>query len=602
MDFRLLGPLEVDADGLPVSLGGARARGLLTLLLLHRNEVVPLDKIVDELWAEPPKTADQVVRVYVSNLRKALEPAQVILTRGSGYLLQVGADDVDVDRFDALRTEGRRLLAAGEAVQAAEALGDALALWRGAPLQDSAYERFAQSEIGRLEELRLATLEDLFDARLAAGQNSELVADLEQLVEANPLRERLRVQLMLALYRSGRQADALESYHRGRRHLVDELGLEPSETLRQLETRILQQDPALDRPDVSPRSVGAPPYRRRPAFRRAAVALLLVAVIVAALMAVTIGRGGGNAAQPRVALVVNELRSGSLTDSTRQGIDPIDGLNAAAEEVGIRTTILYGGSQETRFLRTVAAAARTSDLVVVEAIPRYEALSELTKRFPSTRFFVPDSVHDPDASFGGQQNVTGVDFDDRENGYLGGYLAGLMTHGPESVSAVGGRPIQTVRDLIAGFRAGARRARPGIRVLVDYSHDFSAQAPCERAANSQIDRGSRVVFDVAGSCGFGALAAANIRGVWGLGVDSDLHYLNSQILASVVKHFDRATQLAVTLFASRRLPGGRDLQFDLSSGSIGLVGINSRVPQTVRAKLEAVEAKLRAGDQTTARR
>ena len=209
MDFRLLGPLEVAVDGLPVSLGGVRARALLALLLLHRNEVVPLDKIVDELWAEPPKTAEQVVRVYVSNLRKALGPPQVILTRGSGYILQVGADHVDVDRFDALRTEGRRLLAAGEAGQAAEALGEALSLWRGAPLQDFAYERFAQSEIARLEELRLATLEDLFDARLAAGHDSGLVADLEQLVEANPLRERLRAQLMLALYRSGRQAEAL---------------------------------------------------------------------------------------------------------------------------------------------------------------------------------------------------------------------------------------------------------------------------------------------------------------------------------------------------------------------------------------------------------
>src|SRR5690349_24917467 len=119
MDFRLLGPLEVDADGLSVSLGGARVRALMALLLLYRNEVVPLDKIVDELWTEPPKTAEQVVRVYVSNLRKALEPSEVILTRGSGYFLQVGADDVDVDRFDALRTEGRRLLAAGEAVDAA---------------------------------------------------------------------------------------------------------------------------------------------------------------------------------------------------------------------------------------------------------------------------------------------------------------------------------------------------------------------------------------------------------------------------------------------------------------------------------------------------
>ncbi|HEU5373448.1 MAG TPA: BTAD domain-containing putative transcriptional regulator [Gaiellaceae bacterium] len=601
MHFRLLGPLEVDADGLPVSLGGARARALLALLLVHRNEVVPLDKIVDELWTEPPKTAEQVVRVYVSNLRKALEPPQVILTRGSGYLLQVGADDVDVDRFDALRTEGHRLLAAGEVAQAAETLGEALALWRGAPLQDFAYERFAQSEIGRLEGLRLATLEDLFDARLASGQDSELVADLEQLVGTNPLRERLRAQLMLALYRSGRQADALEVYQRGRRHLVDELGLEPSESLRRLEARILQQDHELDRPAamLSPKESAPPPRSRR--LAAAGSAAFVAAAAVTGVLVATTGHSAGRpaAASLRVALVVNESRSQSVRDTSRQGIDPIDGLHAAAEEVGIQTRILYGSSAQSRFLKTVAVAARTFDLVIPEAIPDLEALSRLTRRFPDTRFFVPDTVSDPLASFRGQQNVTGANFDDRENGYLGGYLAGLMTRGRDAVSAVGGvRRVQSVRELIAGFKAGARRARPGIRVFVDYSNTFKEQSPCERLANRQIDRGSAVVFDAAGSCGFGAMAAAGIRGVWGLGVDSDMQFVNSQILASVVKHFDRATQQAVTLFAAGRLPGGRDLLLDLSSGSIGLVGINSRVPQAVRVKVEKVAAELRARDQS----
>ena len=602
MHFRLLGPLEVDADGLPVSLGGARARALLALLLLHRNEVVPLDKIVDELWAEPPKTAAQVVRVYVSNLRKALEPPQVILTRGSGYLLQVGADNVDVDRFDALRTEGHRLLAAGEAAQAAEALGEALALWRGAPLQDFAYERFAQSEIGRLEELRLATFEDLFDAKLAAGGDSELVADLDHLVEANPLRERLRAQLMLALYRSGRQADALEVYQRGRRHLVDEVGLEPSESLRRLQARILRQDPELDRQSARPplkEPADGPPRRSR-RLALVGIGAFVLAVLATGIAIATTGHSARRpaAASPRVALVVNELRSQSVTDTSRQGVDPIDGLHAAAEEVNIRTRILYGGPEQTRFLKTVAAAARTSDLVIVEATPYYEALSRLTKRFPSTRFVVADTVLDPHASFRGQKNVTGEDFDDRENGYLGGYLAGLMAPEHGSVSAVGGiSTVQSVRDLIAGFVRGARRARPGIRVLVDYSGTFDVQAPCEKLANRQIDRGSGVVFDAAGSCGFGALAAAGTRGVWGLGVDSDMYFVNSEILASVVKHFDRATQQAVTLFAAGRLPGGRDLQLDLSSGGIGLEHFNTGVPQSVRAKVEAVAAKLRARDQ-----
>jgi DNA-binding SARP family transcriptional activator/basic membrane lipoprotein Med (substrate-binding protein (PBP1-ABC) superfamily) len=608
MDFRLLGPLEVAEDGHLLSLGGSRARALLALLLLHRNEVLPLDRIVDELWPErPPKTAEQVVRVYVSQLRKALEAErsdgspQVLITRGSGYLLRVGPEEVDLDRFDSLRAEGRRQLGTGDLAQAVEALDQALSLWRGPPLQDFAYETFAQPEIARLEELRLATLEDRFDAQLALGRDSELVADLEQFVAAHPPRERLRAQLMLALYRSGRHADALGVYQRGRRHLVDELGLEPSESLRRLEARILQQDPALDRQGASlplNEPADVPPKRAR----RLALAGIAALVLAAVATGISIATTGHSARQPaaaslRVALVVNELRSQSLTDSSRQGVDPIDGLHAAAAEVGVRARLLYGGSSPTRFLKTVAAAARTSDFVIVEATPWLEALSRLTKRFPSTRFLVPDAVHDPDASFRGQSNVTGENFADRENGYLGGYLAGLMAPEHGSVSAVGGIPTESVRDLIAGFSGGARRARPGIRVLVDYSGTFKGQAPCEKLANRQIDRGSAVVFDAAGNCGFGALAAAGIRGVWGLGVDSDMSFVNSQILASVVKHFDRATQQAVTLFAAGRLPGGRDLLLDLSSGSIGLEHFNTLVPQSVRVKVEAVETKLRARDQ-----
>jgi basic membrane protein A len=322
-----------------------------------------------------------------------------------------------------------------------------------------------------------------------------------------------------------------------------------------------------------------------------------VGAVATALIAAATGHGRKDAGRPLVTLVVDEPRSQSINDTSLQGIDPIDGLRAAAQEVNIRTRILYPGASPASFLKTVAVAGRTSDFVIIEATFQLQELSNVTRRFPSTRFLVPDSVLDPKASFRGQKNVTGVNFDDRENGYLGGYLAGLMTHGHEAVSAVGGLPTQSVRDLIAGFRAGARHARPGIRVLVGYSRTFAAQARCERVADRQIDRGSAVVFDVAGKCGFGALAAAGIRGVWGLGVDGDLHYVNSQILASVVKRFDRATQLAVTLFASGRLPHGRDILLDLSSGNIGLVGINTRVPQAVRAKVEAFATKLRAGDE-----
>lgn len=609
MEFRLLGPLEVAENGRAVSLGGPRARGLLALLLLHRNQVVAVDRIVDELWGErPPKTGGQVVRVYVLQLRKALErpgrsnqQPRVLVTRRNGYMLKVDLDQVDVDRFEALQAEGRSLLAAGEIAEAANTLDKALSLWRGPPLQDFAYEAFAQPEIARLEELHLATFEDLFDAQLAAGRDSELVADLEQLVEANPLRERLRAQLMLALYRGGRPADALETYQRGRRIMVEELGLEPGETLRQLESRILQQDPELDLPRASPRVAETParepsPSRRRRLASAGVAALVIGAAVTAGLLTADRGQRAAAGAPLRVALVVEGSQSPG--DMSPEVVDQINGLDAAAADASVRTRVLYGGYRLSGFLQAIARAARRSGLVIVGAAPNLRALSDVTRRFPTTHFLVFDTVFNKNSSFKGQRNVTGVNFDDYENGYVGGYLAGLMTHGRQAVSAVAGGHTQPVPDLIKGFRAGARRARPGIRVLVNYTGTFISEGTCESVANRQINDGSRVVFDLAGECGLGALTAAGIDGAWALGADSNVSDFGPQMLGSVVDRIDRVTRLAVTLFASGQLPGGQDLRLDLASGTIGLVGINDHVVSTaVRSKVENVDARLRAQDQ-----
>jgi DNA-binding SARP family transcriptional activator/basic membrane lipoprotein Med (substrate-binding protein (PBP1-ABC) superfamily) len=603
MEYRLLGPLEVAEDGRPVSLGGSRARAVLALLLLHRNQVVAVDWIVDELWAErPPKTGSQVVRVYVSQLRKALEPARstepprILITRRNGYLLRVGPDELDVDRFGTLRAEGHRLLAEGEIADAARTLEEALSLWRGPPLQDFTYEAFAQPEIARLEELRLATLEDLFDAQLAAGRDAELVADLEQLVNANPLRERLRAQLMLAMYRAGRPADALEIYQRGRRLLVEELGLEPGETLRRLETRILQQDSELDRPSVSqpPKETPAQPTAsrsRRLAMRSLALALLSAAAIAGILTAAT----PGHSQKPqRVSLVIDVPRS--ISDTSPTGIAPLNGLHAAAKETGLRPEVLYSGYTLSSFLRKIRTAARTSNLVIVPAAKNLDAVSKLTRQFPDTQFLVPGSVSDKQASFAGQENVTGMNFHDRENGYLAGYLASLMTHGHQKVSAVAGTRTTAVRNLIAGFKAGAHHARSHIRVLVTYTGTYLNQGPCEIAANRQINQHSTVIFNAAGFCGYAALQAAMIRGgVWGLSDGPDLDYLGPRMLGSVTERTSQAIQLAVTLFADGQLPRGQDLQLNLSSGEIGLRPSNS-VPVAIRAKIEQVDRRLRAHD------
>jgi DNA-binding SARP family transcriptional activator len=246
MEFRILGPLEAWHEGGEVSLGGRKPRALLTVLLLHPNEVVPADRLVDDLWGdEAPERAAAALRVNVSRLRKAL-PQDVLTTRSPGYVLRVEPDELDLHRFERLVDEGRGLLARGLAADASARLGDALSLWRGPALAHVAYESFAQAAIARLEEMRLAAVELRIDADLALGRHDELVGELEALVAEHPLRERLRRNLMTALYRSGRQAEALDAYKDTRRIFVDELGIDPSPALQELERAILRQDPSLD--------------------------------------------------------------------------------------------------------------------------------------------------------------------------------------------------------------------------------------------------------------------------------------------------------------------------------------------------------------------
>jgi DNA-binding SARP family transcriptional activator len=246
MEFRILGPLEVWDGGCEVSLGGRKPRALLAVLLLHPNEMVAADRLIDELWGEEaPERAAAALRVNVSRLRKAL-PQAVLTTRSPGYVLRVEPDALDLHRFERLVDEGRGLLARGLAVDASARLRDALSLWRGPALADFVYESFAQTAIPRLEEIRLAAVELRIDADLVLGRHDELVGELEALVAEHPLRERLRRYLMTALYRSGRQAEALDGYQDARRRFVDELGIDPSPALQELERAILRQDPSLD--------------------------------------------------------------------------------------------------------------------------------------------------------------------------------------------------------------------------------------------------------------------------------------------------------------------------------------------------------------------
>jgi DNA-binding SARP family transcriptional activator/tetratricopeptide (TPR) repeat protein len=297
MDFRILGPLEASDEGVPVALGGSKQRALLALLLLRANETISTDRLIDELWGDaPPATAAKTIQVHVHRLRRALAgngggaASDVLVTREHGYELRVDSDHVDARRFERLLDAARAASASGDPQAALAASERALALWRGRPLGDLADEPFARHEIDRLDDLRVATVEQLIDAKLALARHAEVVGELEGLIDEHPYREGLRAQLMLALYRCDRQAEALQAYQDARRVLVGELGIEPGARLRELERAILAQDAALAL--AVPQPVATPetkPGERPPSEARPAPAATrrLVSIVFADLVGST---------------------------------------------------------------------------------------------------------------------------------------------------------------------------------------------------------------------------------------------------------------------------------------------------------------------------
>lgn len=314
VEFRLLGPLEVLVDGRTLPLSGAQQRALLALLLLHANVPVSTDRLVEELWGErAPRTAAASLRVAVGKLRALLgdEHRTRLETVPGGYRLRVEREELDATRFESLVTEARTRPPRDAVVL----LEEALALWRGPPLADQPYSPFAQSEVRRLSELELAAREHRIEAELALGHHARVVPELESLVAEHPLRERVRAQLMLALYRSGRQADALEVYKQGRSTLRAELGLEPSEELRRLEQEILNQSPDLgaaedDAYEGAPRTMA----RTRPRAKLAILVTLLFTIGVLSAFAWYRARSSpAQAAVPVHSLVSIDARTNAVT-------------------------------------------------------------------------------------------------------------------------------------------------------------------------------------------------------------------------------------------------------------------------------------------------
>jgi len=340
VEYRILGPLEVVDEGRPVALGRLKERLVLAVLLLHANELVPRERLIDELWgASPPATARKAINVYVSQLRKALtrNGRDPIATADGGYRIAVEAERLDVERLRQLLVRARDRRAAGELEDAARLLRDALALWRGPTLAGLFLESHGRDEVAQLDELRLTTLMERIDCDLALGRHADVLGELHVLVGEHPLRERLRAQLMLSLYRADRQADALEAYQQARDVLVEELGIEPSPALQRLQHAILRHDPSLESPAGTAAVNGAvpvaaaaapapdapaPPTRRHRRRWPLALALLLVFAACGAAAAIL---SAGTSNEPQIvpnSLVRLDPRSGKVVSVTRVGTDP----------------------------------------------------------------------------------------------------------------------------------------------------------------------------------------------------------------------------------------------------------------------------------------
>lgn len=411
----ILGPLEIEVDGERVEVRGGKQRELLAALLVHANEVVSSDRLIEDLWGnQPPPSALKTLQVLISRLRSDLGPASGALeTHGYGYRFSVAPQRLDAAAFRATVEEGRRSLARGDVAEGASTLRAALALWRGPALAEFRYHEFAQAEIARLEELRLSAQEDRIAADLELGRHQELVLELEPLVAEHPLRERLRGQLMLALYRAGRQAEALATYDQGRRLLAEELGLEPSESLQRLHRQILDHDPAISAPEPAARRL--PTGARMPLLIAILGAVLLVAAAAAALQR---GLGGDEEIRAAGALALDP-DSGEVIARVPLGTSP------SAVAVGEGSVWVVDADDRTvaqidperrKAVRTFSTSATPTDVAV-------GAGGIWIGNAPSTGSFLPTSVTRLDPETG--LVVATIELRPRPGGHLWSTFAGF---------------------------------------------------------------------------------------------------------------------------------------------------------------------------------
>ena len=606
-------------DGRALELGGRKQRAVLAALLLRAGEVVRDERLIDDVWGDsPPASAAHGLEAYISRLRGVLAPHGVLLRRGGGgYRLDLGPAVVDAQVFASLVEEAGQASAVDEHHRAAALATSALGLWRGHALSGVPLFLDGRACAERLDELRWRALEIRIDADLALGRHAVIVGELRRQLEEDPYRERLVAQLMLALYRSGRQAEALEVYEGLRRALADDLGLQPSEELQQLSGQIVRHEPQLRTPARAPR-VSDERHATRTRRTWAATALAgAVAAVIGVALGLTIPTDAGvtgTRSAARVALLaLNDPGLGRESDETFKPF--VDGFLTAARRHGLETDTIAlfeqrpssaGFSVSPEDVARLSARLRDGkfDLVLWPVGPASPEFLDVVPRYPDTTFVLLDWCCLEGTELEGSPNAVALSLRADQAARLAGYLSALMesrralrAHREHMVSIVGADPrFPIVQTWVRGFSEGVHRAVPTMKIRVDYSNDFANRAICERIANRQIDAGSGVVFPAAADCGFGALSAAAVRGVWGVGVDEDRSYLGSHILASAIKRWDRLVELSVGWYLDGSLPRGEDVQLGLADDAVGLAGISPEVPASIRKRVEREAARLRKSE------
>lgn len=607
VEVRVLGPLEIWVDGEQLALGGGKQRAVLAALLLRAGEVVPVERLVDEVWGDdPPPSAPHTLESYVSRLRQRLNGCGPQLSRrGAGYSIDLGAATFDAGVFRALHESASLAAAVENHADVVALTSDALALWRGPALADAPLASAGRVEADRFEELRLHTYELRFDAQLALGRHEPAIGELQTLVAQNPYRERFVAQFMLALYRAGRHAEALDVYERMRRRLDEDLGLQPSADLQGLSGQIVRQDPSLRR-SAPPVAAFTSSSLGRTKNRRGAV-LVATGVVVAAALA--LATSGGAAVPERVPPTAKKLALVLPGSADRLGV-AADHLATAA----ISGEIIYGVESQTAFVdpnrpeqgvEAVAARIRNGGVGIVVALgdgPAARALAGVVRRMPDTRFVFIDASLD-ELALEGAPNATAIRFGDEDLYDLGGYASGLVPtrDGSERrvdmVSVVAGEPTRDTARRIAGIKRGLRAARPGVRVRVDYSRELEDPTACELLANRQIDEGSDVVFALAGRCGLGAVAVAKVRGVWSVGAEEDGVPTRDDVLMRTEIEWTDVTLRVINGHLKGTLPMGRDIVLGLEDGYATTWWFSYSTPEKAMSKVVERCSKLRAGRQ-----